>query len=125
MPNMNMKVMLGITVLALAIIAGYPVGSTDLRSRLLEDDINDLAAQLDTRTGLGTSKSDDDYRNAVVRKAMEHGIDLQPNQVTVERSVSEHESILYLAADYSVPVSMLGFSFNLHFNPSSRKSLLF
>jgi hypothetical protein len=121
----NIKVMSGIIVLALAIIAGYPLGSTELRSRLLQDDINDLAAQLDTRTGFGVSKSDDDYRNAVVRKAMEYGIHLRPDQVTVERSISEHESIMYLAADYSVPVSMLVFSFDLHFNPSSRKSLTF
>ena len=120
-----MKVMSGIIVLALAIVAGYPIASTELRSRLLQDDINDLAAQLDTRTGFGVSKSDDDYRNAVVRKAMEYGIRLQPAQVTVERSVSEHESIIYLAAEYSAPVSMLGFSYDLHFNPSSRKSLVF
>jgi hypothetical protein len=120
-----MKVILAVAVLTLAVIASYQVGSPELANHLLQDDITDLAAQLDTRTGLGTSKSDDDYRNAVVRKAMEHGIDLQPNQVTVERSVSEHESIIYLAADYSVPVRTLGFSFSLHFNPSSRKSLFF
>jgi hypothetical protein len=120
----NMKVILGVAVLALAVIAGYQVGSPELANHLLHDDITDLAAQLDTRTGLG-SKSDDDYRNAVVRKAMEHGIDLPPNQVTVERSVSEHESIIYIEADYSVPVRTLGFSFSLYFNPSSRKSLFF
>ncbi|HLW86526.1 MAG TPA: hypothetical protein VKR60_15020 [Candidatus Sulfotelmatobacter sp.] len=117
-----MKVILGVAVLALAIIASYPVGSTELANRLLQDDINDLAAQLETRTGYGPSKSDDDYRNAVVRKATEHGIDLQPNQVTVELSGSAQESTIYLAADYSVPVSMLGFRFHLHFNPASRNS---
>jgi len=82
------KIFLGLTVLALAVFAGYQVATVEIENVLLKDDIQDLASQFDTRTGYAAPKSDGDYRDMVVRKANEHGIDLQPGQVTVERSGS-------------------------------------
>ena len=47
------------SVLALAIIAGYPVGSTELKVVCCKTTSTISLHRLDTRTGLGTSKSDD------------------------------------------------------------------
>ena len=81
--------------------------------------MHDLASQLDTRIGFSAPKSDDDYRNVVIHKAQEHGIALQPDQVTVQRSGSEIAPVIYLEADYTVKVGLPGFSYALHFAPSS------
>jgi hypothetical protein len=78
-----------------------------------------LAAQNGTRIGLYSPSTDDDLRNAVIRKAQEHEIDLEPEEVTVRRTGTEEEPIIYLAADYKVRVKLLGFPITLHFTPSS------
>lgn len=57
----------------------------------------------------------------MIRKAKEHGVDLEPGQVTVRRTTSGESSTLYLAADYTAHVNLAIFSFSLHFTPSSDK----
>jgi len=44
---------------------------------------------------------------------------LLPEQITVQRIGSPGAPAVYVAADYSVPVTLPGYSFSLHFNPSS------
>jgi hypothetical protein len=116
------KIIAGLCLLVLIISPAFQIGSSELANLQLRDDIQDLASQFDTRTGYSSPKSDEDYQNAVIRKAKDHGIDLQPDQVTVERSGSGKESTIYLTAKYTVPVKLFGFSFDLHFVPASTKT---
>ena len=57
--------------------------------------------------------------DAVMKKAQEHQITLAPEQVTVQRIGTPGAPAVYVAADYNVPVVLPGYSFSLHFNPSS------
>ena len=118
------KVILGLAVLALAAIAGWQIGSCEVANLALQGDLRDLAAQVGTRIGLDAQSTEEELRNAVIRKAQEHDIELEPGQVTVRRMGTGTSSTVYLAADYKARVKLLGFSFTLHFTPSSAKKVL-
>jgi hypothetical protein len=115
------KLILGLAVLALAVFVGWPIASCELANLELRGDMRDLAAQVGTRIGLTPQSSDEDFRSAVIRKAQEHEIQLEPEQVTVQRTGSDDAPVIYLAADYKVRIKLLGFSFTFHFTPSSAK----
>jgi hypothetical protein len=85
----------------------------------LQEELHDMAAQAGSHIGFVTPMRDEEVSRAVILKAKEHGIDLDPAQVTVRRTNPGENSKLYLAADYTVRVSVGPFSFRLHFRPSS------
>jgi hypothetical protein len=116
-----LKIILGLAVLVLVTMAGWQIGSWEVANMNLQEEIRDMASQAGTHLGIVVPKSDDDVRGEVVRKAKEHGIELLPDQVTVRRTNPGEKSILYVAADYTVPVNLVFYSFNLHFTPSSDK----
>jgi hypothetical protein len=117
----KVKLILGLAVLALAVIAGWQIASCELANLELHEDLHDLAAQAGVRIGLVSSSTDDELRDAVIHKAKSHEIQLEPEQVTVERTGTATAPVIVLMADYKVRVSLLGFSFTLHFHPSSAK----
>ncbi len=106
----------------LAISLAWSVSAAEVANVNLQEDIRDLAAQGGAQIGLRAPSSDEDIRNTVVRKAQEHGIALNPQEVTVRRTGSGDTSRLYIAAYYTVSVNFWLFSLNLHFSPSSDKS---
>lgn len=118
----RIRLILGTAVVVLAAMAGWQAGSSYLASLELQDDMHDLASQLAPHIGYSAPTSDDDLRAAILHKAQQYNIDLQPRQVTVQRSGSGYASTVYLAADYRVPVHVPGVSFTLHFTPSSAKT---
>ena len=120
----RIAIILGIAVLVLAVVADWQVGASELANMNFQDDLHDLASQVGIHIGFAAPTSDEDTRLAVIRKAKERGIDLQPTQVTVRRTNSGETSTLYLAADYIVPVNLAFFSFNLHFTPVSDKKTM-
>ncbi len=105
----------------IAIIPGWRIGACELANMNFQDDLHDLASQVGTHIGFAAPTSDEEMALSVIHKARERGIDLQPNQVTVRRTSSGETSTLYPAADYTGPVNLAFFSFNLHFAPSSDK----
>lgn len=115
------KLILGLVILALAVVAGWRVASCELANIELRDDMRDLATQLGSRIGLTPASTDEEFRSAVIRKAEEHEIQLGPEQVTVRRTGTDEAPIIYLAADYKVRVKVLGLGFTFHFTPSSAK----
>ena len=64
-------------------------------------------------------KTDEDVRADVLRKAKDHDLLIEPKQVTVQRINTPGLSAVYVAADYSVTISLPGYSFDMHFNPTS------
>jgi hypothetical protein len=112
---------LGLAVLVLAGEAGWQIASCELSNFELHDDMRFLAVQIGRRIGLKSPSTDEDLRNAVIREAQEYDIDLAPEQVTVRRTGTEEEPIIYLAADYKARVKLFGFPLMLHFTPSSAK----
>ena len=119
----NLKIIAGIAILFLICSAGWQIGACKLASLELRDDMHDMASQLGARIGLNNASSDDEFRKEVVRRARKYDIELTPEQVTVQRTGEGIEGRIYLAADYTVPVHLPGFSFQLHFNPESGMKL--
>ncbi len=104
----KVKLILGLAVLAVAITAGWQIASCQLANIELRDDLRDLAVQTGAHIGLVPFKTDEDFRNAVIRDAKKYGIQLAPEQVTVQRTGAAQVPIIYLAADYKMPVTLAG-----------------
>ena len=115
------KLILGLAVLALAVAAGWPIASCELANLELRADLRDIAAQNAARIGLASPSTDEDLRRTVVRAAKEYEIQLEPEQVILHRTGTAEAPILYLAVDYNVLVKLPGYSFTLHFTPSSAR----
>jgi hypothetical protein len=115
------KIILALAVLGLVLIAGWQIVSCELANLELQSDLQDIAAEIAARIGLSEQTSDENLRNAVIRKAEHYDIRLRPEQVTVQRTGTGDQSKVYLAVDYHARVNLLVYSFTLHFTPSSTK----
>jgi hypothetical protein len=114
-----MKYVFRILVAAAVIWAGWQVLEPEITNLFFQDELHDTAAQPAWRTGMSAPLSDDELRLAVIRKAWGHDITLDPKQVTIRRSGTGENSVIFIAVDYSVPVNLLVYSFKLHFTPAS------
>ena len=115
------KVMLGLAVLALAFVVGWQIASSELAYFELRADLRDIASQNATRIGLAPASTDEEIRAAVVRDARKYEIPLEPEQVTLQHTGTAEAPALYLAARYDVHIKLPGYSFTLHFTPSSAR----
>ena len=115
----QVKIVAAIGVVLVLCSAGWQIGKCELANVELREDMHDMASQLGPRIGYGNGLSDEEFRNQVVRKAREYDIQLAPEQVTVVRNGEGFQATMYLAADYTVPLNLPGFSFQLHFKPES------
>jgi hypothetical protein len=115
------KLILGLAVLALAVVAGWQLASSEIANMELQADMRDISAQVAARIGLEPPSSDEDLRNAVIYKAEEHDIQLTSDQITVRQTGAGKTVSIYLSADYHARVNLLLYSFHLHFTPSSAK----
>jgi hypothetical protein len=115
--------LLGIAVLYLASLVIWRVGTCVVANVELRDDMQDMASQLSGRIGLTSPSSDEDFRQKILRRATEHGIDLTPDQVIIRRTGPALEEELYLAADYTRQIHIFGQTYTMHFTPeASRKT---
>jgi hypothetical protein len=117
----KVKVILGLAVLVLAVVAGWQIASHELANLELTEEMRDMAVQTGAHIGLLSFKTDEEFRDAVIRAAKTHEIQLEPEQVTVQRTGTPQAPIIFLAADYKARVKLPGFSFTLHFHPTSAK----
>ncbi len=119
----RIKRLLVLAVLGFALVAGWDAGSCELAKMELQQDMLDLSKGVNSYSNYSAPLSDEGLREAVIRKAHEHDIRLQPSEVTVRRNGDGSSARVYLAADYTVPVDVLGYSFQLHFTPTSDRRL--
>ena len=111
----TIKFVLGILVIVGMIMAGFQIIPPILANFSFQDDLRQIAVT----GGANPNKTDEDLRQAVLSKAKEHDLTLLPNQVSVQRMSNPGLVAVYLSADYTVPVNLPGYTFTLHFNPSS------
>ena len=121
MMRIRTLIIAGLLVLVLAVSAVWQTAACELANVELRDDLHDLSAQVSARIGLVDFNTDKDFRDAVIRKAEQYDIYLQPEQTTVRRSGTLKEPVTYLAVDYQARVQVLGRSFTLRFTPSSEQ----
>lgn len=111
----TIKAIVGILVIVGCIYGGFQIIPPELGNYAFQDDLKNIAMV----GGANPHQTDKDLMDAVIKKAKEHDIALTPEHVTVQRIGSPGAPAVYVAADYSVPVSLPGYSFELHFSPSS------
>jgi hypothetical protein len=80
-----------------------------------QDDLRQIAMV----GGANPHQTDQQLLDDVLKKAQEHQITLAPEQVTVQRIGTPGSPAVFVAAEYTVPVTLPGYSLTLHFNPSS------
>jgi len=112
---------LGLAVLVLVVIVGWPFASCELSYYELRADLRDIASQNAVRIGLASASTDEEIRSIVVRAASKYEIQLGPEQVTLQHTGTAEDPALYLAANYDVSVKLPWYSFTLHFTPSSAR----
>jgi hypothetical protein len=116
---LRIRIIVGLVVLVLPLTVGWQSVGWTLANAQLRDDLHNIASEPAARIGWVDYKTENDFRYAVIRKAEQYDIHLQPEQITVRRSGTLKEPIIYLAADYATRVRLPGYSFNMHFTPSS------
>ena len=111
----TVKAIVGFLAIIGVIYSGFQIIPPELTNYSFNDDLKNLAMV----GGSNPHQTDQDLIDAVVKKAQDHGIALTPDHVTVQRIGTPGAPAVYVAADYSVPVSLPGYTFTLHFTPSS------
>jgi hypothetical protein len=115
----KVKVILGGAILALLVSTGWQFAACELAYYELQDDLKDLSSLNRARIGMAPPSSDDDLRDAVIDKARSYDIALDPQRVIVRRSGSTDAPVVYLAADYRARIHLPGYTFVMHFHPTS------
>lgn len=111
----TLKAVLGVVVVVLVVYAGFQVIPVELTNYSFQDDLRTIAVT----AGANPHTTDQTLLDSVMSKAQEHEITLTPEQIRVQRIGTPGAPAVYLAADYSVPVTLPGYSFTMHFTPSS------
>jgi hypothetical protein len=112
----------GLVLLALAGIIGWQFGACYVANSEVQSDMQDLAVQSPFRIGLAPAPTEEGLRAAVMAKARDHGIQLDPQRVAVQCMLTPDVLSVSLAADYEARVNLFVYAFALHFTPSGSHS---
>jgi hypothetical protein len=108
------KAIFGFLAIAAVVVGLFQVAPPMLANYSFQDDLKNVALM-----DGATQKTDEEVRNDVMKKVKEHDLPIEPKQVTVQRINTPGLTAVYVAADYSVTISLPGYSFDMHFTPSS------
>ena len=111
----TIKAIAGFLVVILVVFALIQIVPPLMANYSFQDDLRNVALM----DGASPQKTDEDIRGDVMRKVKEQNLPIEPKQVTVQRINTPGLSAVYVAADYSVTVSLPFYSFDMHFNPTS------
>jgi hypothetical protein len=111
----TLKALVGFLAIILVVVACFEVAPPLMANYSFQDDLRNISLM----DGGNFQKTDEDVRTDVMRKVKEQNLPIEPKQITVQRINTPGMSALYVAADYSVTVSLPGYSFDMHFTPSS------
>ena len=107
---------LGLTIAGLI---AWRVAACYIANAELKSDMRYLCRQLSVTTGLADPLTEDQLRDAVVKNAKDDGIELNRDQVTVEKTVTRTESTVHLAVDYDGKIDLFVLTMNPHFSLNS------
>jgi len=111
----TVKALIGFLLIIAVVYCCFQIIPPELTNYSFQDDLRNIAMV----GGANPHQTDQELVDAVMKKAQEHQIALAPEQVTITRIGTPGAPAVYVAADYSVPVTLPGYSFSLHFTPSS------
>ncbi len=111
----TIKALMGIFVVVGVVVGLFQVAPPIMANFSFQDDLKTLAL-IDSNS---SQKSDEDIRGDVMKKVREHELPIDPKQVIVQHLNSPGIAAIYLAVDYTVPIKLPGYAFDMHFNPDS------
>src|ERR1700757_4203278 len=111
----TVKALFGFLAVIGVIYACFQIIPPELSNYSFQDDLRSIAMV----AGGNPHQTDQDIVESVLKRARGHDITTAPEQVTVQRIGVPGAPAVYVAVDYSVPVSLPGYSFVMHFPPSS------
>lgn len=111
----TVKAIVGFLGIIALVYAGFQIAPVEMANYSFADDLRQIAMT----GGANPHESDQDLVDAVMKKAHEHDLPLTPERVTVQRIGTPGSLAVFVAADYTVPVNLPGYSFTLHFTPTS------
>jgi hypothetical protein len=100
-------------VIALAYVA-WTVGPPYFTNYQFQDDLN-----TEVRFMQNGGKSDDDIKASVIKKALNEGFTLTPQQIKITR----FNKTITVDVNYSVHIDMPGYSTDLQFHPTATNTL--
>jgi hypothetical protein len=116
----TLKLVLGVGLLLAVALIGLKVIPPFFSNYEFEDAIKNEALQSTYST-----RSEDDIRDAVIKRARDYDIMLSPKQVHVSRVGGYGNGSLDIEAEYSVALDLPGYSTVLQFHPSSKNKGVF
>lgn len=120
----KIKAIVLLAILGFAVVVGWQVGASEWANAEFQTDLHDLAGNASVTIGHYTPWTDDQFRDAILRKAQDEGIALQADQVVIQHPDSGNGNV-YLEADYNKQINLPGYTFVMHFAPSSTKTGVF
>jgi hypothetical protein len=111
----TVKALVGLLVVIGVVYSAFQIVPPELSNYSFQDDLRNIAMM----GAANPRQTDQDLIDSVVKKAAEHQITLVPEQITIQRIGTPGAPSVYVAADYNVPISLPGYSFIMHFTPSS------
>ena len=111
----TVKAIGGLLLVIAVIYSAFQIIPPELTNYSFQDDLRNIAMV----GGANPHETDQELMEAIMKKAQDHQITLTAEQITIQRIGTPGAPAVYVAADYSVPVSLPGYSFSLHFTPSS------
>jgi hypothetical protein len=111
----TVKALIGFLAIVGCVYAGFQIIPPELSNYSFQDDLRQVAMM----GGANPHETDQELIDAVIKKAADHDIHLTPEKITIQRIGTPGAPAVYVATEYSVPVSLPGYDFVLHFAPSS------
>ncbi|MGA8270705.1 MAG: hypothetical protein WB919_04040 [Candidatus Sulfotelmatobacter sp.] len=109
------KAIVGFLIIAAVVVGLFQVAPPMLANYSFSDDLKTIG-MIDSSN---LQKTDDDIRNDVMKKVKEHDLPIEPKQITVQHINTPGLTAIYLSVDYTVTVNLPGYSFDMHFNPTT------
>ncbi len=116
----SMKMIGGFALFVVMAILGVKIVPVYFSNYQFEDSIKTEALQ-----STYGNRSEEDIRDSVIKHAKEYDIPLTTKQVHVARTGTNGAGSLSIEVEYSVPVSLPGYSTTLDFHPSSKNKGVF
>jgi hypothetical protein len=111
----TIKALVGFLAIIAVFVCIFQVAPPLMANYSFQDDLKTVAMV----AGANPSRSDEEVRNDILRKAKERDLPIEAKQILVQRIGTPGLMAVYVEADYTVPVKLPGYSFEMHFNPTS------
>lgn len=110
----QLKALLVLAIFVVGAYAAYIFFPPYMANYQFEDDL-----KTEVRFMQNSGKADDDIKAEIIKKAMDEGFPLSPQQIKISR----FNKTITVQVDYSVHVDVPGYSTDLQFHPSATNTL--